>query len=147
MKVLLVKRILLLLAGICSIYYIVAFCINRDDTIESFGDASPPMLSDLEQSVKDLCKWLFISIFAMVAHFIWGGKRVATWNDVGGGLHCICRLCVLTTIYQFKFSTIEHSDEINVVGQTSGGNSPSISPVARLLCFHHYVNSPPQAGV
>ena len=56
MKVLLVKRLLLLLAGICSIYYIVAFCINRDDTIESFGDASPPMLSDLEQSVKDLCK-------------------------------------------------------------------------------------------
>ncbi|XP_059917208.1 probable polypeptide N-acetylgalactosaminyltransferase 8 [Gadus macrocephalus] len=54
MKVLLVKRLLLLLAGICSIYYIVAFCINRDDTIESFGDASPPMLSDLEQSVKDL---------------------------------------------------------------------------------------------
>ena len=76
MKVLLVKRLLLLLAGICSIYYIVAFCINRDDTIESFGDASPPMLSDLEQSVKDLCKWtLYISIASGDGSILYGVEK------------------------------------------------------------------------
>ncbi|XP_056454580.1 probable polypeptide N-acetylgalactosaminyltransferase 8 isoform X1 [Gadus chalcogrammus] len=54
MKVVWIKRFLLILAGICSIYYIVPSFINRDGTIESFGHGSPGMVSDSEQSVKDL---------------------------------------------------------------------------------------------
>ncbi|XP_056454586.1 probable polypeptide N-acetylgalactosaminyltransferase 8 isoform X3 [Gadus chalcogrammus] len=50
MKVVWIKRFLLILAGICSIYYIVPSFINRDGTIESFGHGSP----GIEQSVKDL---------------------------------------------------------------------------------------------
>ncbi|CAL8324739.1 unnamed protein product, partial [Gadus morhua 'NCC'] len=50
MKVVWIKRFLLILAGICSIYYMVPSFINRDGTIESFGHGSHGM----EQSVKDL---------------------------------------------------------------------------------------------
>ena len=57
MKLLLLKRLLLILAGICSIYNIAALYINRDDKIKSFGHGSPRFYSDLEPSVNNLCKW------------------------------------------------------------------------------------------
>ena len=56
MKALSVKHLLLILAGICSIYYIVSLYINQDDTIESFGHGSLQIVSDLELSVNNLCK-------------------------------------------------------------------------------------------
>ena len=69
MKVVWIKRFLLILAGICSIYYIVPSFINRDGTIESFGHGSHGM----EQSVKDLCKWtLYISIASGDGSILYG---------------------------------------------------------------------------
>ena len=76
MKVVWIKRFLLILAGICSIYYIVPSFINRDGTIESFGHGSPGMVSDSEQSVKDLCKWtLYMSIASGDGSILYGVEK------------------------------------------------------------------------